>query len=75
MDLNEREKGILRRIVTDDAYELLRAIGNSLVVKWNATNIDEETEFLTAKRAIERQERKNGIDLFLKTIEELCHDR
>ncbi len=75
MELKPKDIAILRRIITGDAFELLRIVGNTLVAKWNATSVDEETSFLTYKKFLERQERKNGIELFLKAIQEIANER
>ena len=75
MDLTEKEVGMLRRIVTDDAYNLLIGIGDALVKKWNANPSDNSTEWTMARDATTKEERKKAIDLFLKTINDLAHGK
>ena len=71
----EKEIQLLRKIVTDDAFELLKHVANTLYRSWTKNPINEETEFLTAKEAIKRAERKEALDLFFKSLEEIAHGR
>ena len=72
MDLSEREKGILKRIITDQAYELLERIQVALSEQWSKPPLEGETSFQIAKESLKRQERDEGVKLFLKTIQQLC---
>lgn len=72
MNLSDKDKGILRRIVTDPAFDLFKQIENELFMQWSIPPMQGETSFLIAQEALKRQERREGIKLFIKTIEDLC---
>ena len=72
MQLSEKEKSLLKRVVTDQAFDLFDEIKEELSKQWSKSPIQGETSFLVAQESIKRQERKNGIELFIKTIQELC---
>lgn len=74
MDITEKEKAQLQKIVTDDVFELLQRIASALLVNWNQGNLIKETEFLTVVEAVGREERKKALLSFIKTIEELSHN-
>lgn len=73
MDIDEKEKAILQRIVTDDAFDIMNRIASALLMNWNKNPIDQPTAFLTAKEAIGREQRKKALVSFLETIEKLAH--
>jgi thioredoxin-like negative regulator of GroEL len=73
MDISDKDKALLQRLVTDDAFDLMRHIANALLQQWNQNPINENSAFLTAKETIKREERKAALNSFFKTMEELCH--
>ena len=74
MDLTEKEKSILQRIVSDDAFELLQRIASSMLVNWNKNPINRESEWTAASDAVAREERKMALTSFMQTIEKLSHN-
>lgn len=75
MDTDEKEKAILQRIVTDDAFEIMKRIAGALLSNWNSKPMIQETEWLTAKEAVSREERKKALTVFLQTMEDLAHGK
>lgn len=75
MDLSKKERALLQRIVTNDAFEIMQRIASAMLLQWNKNPINQETAFLTAKEAIGREERKKALLAFLETIEQLSHEQ
>lgn len=75
MEISEKEKGILQKIVTEDTFEIMQRIANALLIKWNQNPVNRETEWTAASDAISREERRNALTSFLKTIEDLAHGK
>lgn len=75
MDLTEKEIGMLRRIVTDDAFELLERIGNNLISSWNSGTLPKETEWEAASTAVSREARKTALVAYLETLKGLANGK
>ncbi len=73
MDLTEKEIGMLRRIVTDDAFELLERIGGNLIANWNSGALPKETEWEAASTAVQREARKTALTAYLETLKQLAN--
>ena len=74
MDITEKEKAMLQKIVTDDVFELMQRIASSMLVNWNRNPINRETEWTAASDAVSREERKMALNSFMQTIEQLSHN-
>ncbi len=72
--LSKKEKMELERIVKSGAIDVLQKIASTLLANWNRNPIVQETEFLTLKEAISRDERRKVLTIFLETIEKTAHD-
>lgn len=75
MELNDKERGILQRIISDDAFEIMQRIASAMLINWNKNPIDRETEWTAARDAVSREERKMALNSFLETISNLAHDK
>ena len=72
MNLSDREKSILKRVVTDDTFELFKEIHIAMIENWSKQPLDGETSFQVAREALKRKERDEGIKLFINELERLC---
>ena len=75
MDISDKERGILQRIVTDDAFEIMQRVASPLLQNWNKGPMKQETEWLTAAEAVSRDERKMALTSFLETLEKLSNEK
>lgn len=74
MDLSDKEIAILRRIVTEDAIDILYGIANKLNVQWSVGSVvDEESAHRTLVNAIRKEERAKALSLFLDSVKKLAH--
>lgn len=75
MEISEKEKAILQRILTDDAFDIMNRVASAMLSNWNKESLVKETEYLTVVEAVGREERKKALTSFFKTIETLArHD-
>jgi len=73
MEIDDKERGVLQRIVTNDAFEIMQKVASQMLFNWNKP-IDTESVWTAARDAISRDERKKAINSFLETLEKLAHD-
>ena len=73
MDISDKEKSILQKLVTEDSFEIMHRIAAALLASWNQNPINRDTVWSAASDSISREERKKAITSFLKTLEELAH--
>ena len=68
MELTDKEIAMLRRIVTEDAINLLVRMANGLISNWNSPPLPNESEWELVREAIKREERKNALITFIEQI-------
>lgn len=73
MELTDKEKSLLQKIVTDDAFEIMSRVASAMLSNWNKESLVKETEYLTVVEAVGREERKRAITSYLQTLEKLAH--
>jgi len=75
MDVSNKEKGILQKLVTEQTFDIMNRVASALLNQWNIGPIARENEFETLREAIGRDERKKALVTFLKTLEDLSHGK
>ena len=74
MELTDKEVALLRRIVTEDAIELLYRMANGLIHNWNNPPLPTESEWECVRESIKREERKNALVTFMEQIKKSAHN-
>lgn len=75
MDITPKERTILQKILTEASFDIMNRIASTLLMQWSKGPIARENEFETLREAIGRDERKMALVTFLKTLEDLAHDK
>lgn len=71
-ELSKKEKIALQKLMRDGGFEILQKVATALLTNMARNNpIIQDTEWLTAREAVAREERKRVMNLFLENLEKL----
>jgi hypothetical protein len=67
-------KRILQQITDDQSMKVLRYVADILIANWQKSSAIGPSEWETVKNTILREERKNGVNIFLQELERIAHE-
>lgn len=74
-ELSKKDKIVLQKLMRDGGFEIFQRIANAVLINMAKNNpIIQDTEWLTAREAVAREERKRVLNLYLENIEKLANE-